>query len=191
MLEASSDLLDTRTSKALARWSLLHAPGSAPGGWLVGSRSQALQERAKLGDLRALDEIASQTKQYRPTTCYPYQQCQLQGKDPTTQKRADSCGKMHVKAKRSSDRANLTYLFPGQQPKKYKSVKCQEPIWFHQQFIDTFTTFGDFRVFIFVEPRSTSLRGRQGKIVCMTHKVWSSVDNEEIYAPVAQKSYFQ
>jgi hypothetical protein len=157
------------------------------------SQTEALQSRAKLGDMRALDEIALQAKQYRPKTCYPYQECELQDQEITMHKRTDSCGKDHVEAKHSGNRSNLTCFVSGEQLKKRTLAK--QRIWFHQEFVHTFEQFGEFRVFIVTEPSATGLRGRQGKVVCIAHTKWSHAQAEshanEIYASAAERVHFR
>ena len=66
-------------------------------------------------------------------------------------------------------------------------------IWFHQEFINTFESFGEFRVFIVAEPCVAGLRGRQGKIVCLARTKWSDVESDanEIYASAAQQVHFE
>ena len=139
--------------------------------------TEALQERAKLPDIRALDEIAAKKGQYRPKTCYPGELCCLQKEEKTVHKRQDSCGSDHVRLQMKAHRSSLTCFTTSSDP----PTKLNAPLWFHQQFVDTFKQFGEFRAFIVAEPDPTGLRGRKGKIVCFAHTDWSTKDSAEIY----------
>jgi hypothetical protein len=60
-------------------------------------------------------------------------------------KRQDSCGRAHVLVKGKGQRDALTCSVNPAMP-----MKCMgnEPLWFHQEFVDTIERFGEFRAFI-------------------------------------------
>lgn len=141
----------------------------------------------KIADIRVLDEIAASTGAYRPITCYPYEPCKLQHEEDTVHKRSHSCGGDHVKVKSSDDNADLTCTGYERKKKTKKPSAKDAGVWFHQEYIDTFTTVGEFRVFIFAEPHAPSLRGRRGRVAHILHTEWSASDGKEIFVTSASE----
>ncbi|KAH7062772.1 hypothetical protein BKA63DRAFT_190834 [Paraphoma chrysanthemicola] len=160
---------------------------------------EAFQERSKLGDIRALDDIAASSPRefsFRPRTCFGSGSCTLDDVVRTVHKRSHSGCASHVKVKSKGDRGFLTCIAtetslpfntrPEVQKKGRKAKKSSAaPLlldgtsspfvhWFHQEYIEALHGF-EFRVFIATEKDSTGLRGRRGRIVAVAK---TSLDRE-------------
>jgi hypothetical protein len=154
----------------------------------IPSYTEALQARGKIQDIRALDENAIKTKQYRPKTCYPGGVCCLSTEEKTVHKRQNSCGRAHVVVETKSQHGALTCFVPATMP-----VKCMAsgPLWFHQEFVGTIERFGEFRAFIITEPDPQGLRGRKGKIVYIAHTAWRTQDGSEMHIELVDDRTFK
>jgi len=143
------------------------------------SREECMAADMKIGDVIALDECAAapaSVHKFRPITCFGYSGCKLQDQD-SVQKRSSSWGSQNVTVVRAQDadqqlqvmcnslsvnnnrRKRTQYINQGDQHFIYTKLR-----WFHQQFIDSFTSFGELRVYITAVPDSTGLRRRRGEI---------------------------
>jgi len=144
------------------------------------SESEHYHERSKLGDLRALDEIAGHSDwkfAYRLITCYGQRCCQLAGHQTTVHKRTYSGCADHVKIQSNRRRDGLTCTLEHPNTARKSSKKAVSPsspqYWFHQEYISTLQTFGEFRVFIVTESCATGgRRGRRGKIIAAVRTKW-------------------
>ncbi|EMD86572.1 hypothetical protein COCHEDRAFT_1146324, partial [Bipolaris maydis C5] len=112
---------------------------------------EARQERDKLGDIRALDDIAKSSPgrfSYRPKTCYGHSRCLLENEERTVHKRTKSGCATHVDRK----------------PQVESAVVSAH--WFHQEHIPSLPEC-EFRVFIATEPSEKGIRGRIGKVIAI------------------------
>ncbi|CZS92459.1 uncharacterized protein RAG0_03014 [Rhynchosporium agropyri] len=151
----------------------------------IPNRTEAFQTLFKLRDIIALDEIAHLNNEYRPVTCYPNGRCRLI-EQLTVHKRSQSCGGHHVLRTPKEDRKDLScYL---DTPEKLILSDTEEGIWFHQEFVDTYKSIGEFRVFITTFEDVDGLRGRKGKVEWIGHTRASAVDPENIISIAAELS---
>jgi hypothetical protein len=145
------------------------------------SESEHYHERSKLGDIRALDEIARKSEwkfSYRPKTCYGQRCCELASHQITVHKRTYSGCADHVKIQSNTRRDELTCTLerpPRARKPSKKGVSPSSPqYWFHQEYISTLQTFGEFRVFIVTERCATGgQRGRRGKVIAAVRTKWN------------------
>jgi hypothetical protein len=124
------------------------------------SESEATQERGKLGDIRALGQVAQASPaSYRPKTCFGHGPCVLH-EDQTVHKRTHSGCAMHVHLRKREERHQLTCTLKmaateppsrqGGRPSKRKQPEASNPqepaysatsddsaYWFHQEFVPT------------------------------------------------------
>jgi len=136
------------------------------------SISEQRFEMLKIGDIRALDEIATAFDcpvefSMRPTTCGGYGECKLSNlrpRDYHVLKRSESCASAHVYKKKSEDRDKLRCALPGT-PLNDKTTRpmSSSPFWFHQEFVPELDAF-EFRVFI-------KNNGAAGEVI---HTIWTS-----------------
>jgi hypothetical protein len=110
---------------------------------LLPSETETKWAELKIGDIRALDDIANTPNKcsYRPKTCFGQSGCILS--DPqqkTVSKRSHSCGAGHVHTGRSGRRSRAKCSSPG------KSL--DGPVWFHQEYVDSLVKFGEYRIFL-------------------------------------------
>ncbi|KAH7187863.1 hypothetical protein BKA60DRAFT_665046 [Fusarium oxysporum] len=119
----------------------------------------------KIGDIRILDMIAQDADwkySYRPRTCFGMGRCIL----PSTAvkkmviKRGYSCGAGHVEVVDGTQRHNLRCIDTEQSHSEPYNIKIdiREPIFFHQEYIESLQTFGEYRVYI-----------SRGKILAIAH----------------------
>jgi hypothetical protein len=153
------------------------------------NENEAWQQRAKLGDIRALDDIANDELcppkfSYRPTTCYGPGPCKLRDCQKTVHKRTHSSSALHVEVRERGERHQLTCdletpapreprVRRGKKPTTTKShSKCSSYAikssahWFHQELIPTLQTC-EFRVLIVTEASENGVRGRVGRVVAI------------------------
>ncbi|KAM0362848.1 hypothetical protein ACHAO7_011080 [Fusarium culmorum] len=114
------------------------------------SLSEAQWANGKIGDIRKLDMIAQRSDRkysFRPKTCLGIGRCTLPGQavDKMVVKRSLSCGAGHVEVVERAKRDKLSCYEPGSRP---RSVDVNEPIYFHQEYIDSLLTFGEYRIYI-------------------------------------------
>ncbi|KAB2099945.1 hypothetical protein AG0111_0g11664 [Alternaria gaisen] len=154
------------------------------------NESEAWQERAKLGDIRALDDIARSSPpefSYRPKTCFGHGPCALQEDSITVHKRTHSACATHVHIRKQRDRQQLTCKvempaskLPSKQRSGRKSMlaktnkSSEDPThdatssgqthWFHQEFVPALRDY-EFRVFVVTKRNEQGIRGRSGRVV--------------------------
>ncbi|KFZ05386.1 hypothetical protein V502_09966, partial [Pseudogymnoascus sp. VKM F-4520 (FW-2644)] len=136
-------------------------------------QTEALRARAKIRDLQALDELAHTYESWRPITCYPVTKCSLEDAETTVHKRQESSGGECVQIKHRGDNGELTCMkkdIPERKKRKMHAEATEaKPLWFHQEFVSTFTDWGEFRVFIVTKQEPHSRRGLGGMIVAIAH----------------------
>ncbi|KAL2015099.1 hypothetical protein VTK56DRAFT_6313 [Thermocarpiscus australiensis] len=102
-----------------------------------------VQDSEKIGDISALDEIA------REQACLGHKSPDQDNDAPVLLKRSYSAASGHVRfkmAKDPDDRLRCYRKHPNEL--KERSVIEREYIWFHQEYVDSLRTLGEFRVFI-------------------------------------------
>ncbi|KAM0362803.1 hypothetical protein ACHAPK_011500 [Fusarium culmorum] len=114
------------------------------------SFSEAQWANGKIGDIGKLDMIAQQSDtkySFRPKTCLGIGMCTLPGQavDKMVVKRSLSCGAGHVEVVEGTKRDKLSCYEPGS---RTRSVDVNKPIYFHQEYIDSLLTFGEYRIYI-------------------------------------------
>jgi hypothetical protein len=153
------------------------------------NESEAWQQRAKLGDIRALDDIANDELcppkfSYRPTTCYGPGPCKLRDCQKTVHKRTHSSSAVHVEVRERGERHQLTCDLEAPAPREHRVRRGNKPTttktpsksssyaikssahWFHQELIPTLQTC-EFRVLIVTEASEKGIRGRAGRVVAI------------------------
>ena len=144
-------------------------------------RTELVWEARKLGDIQVLDDIARLAKhkrfQYRPITCSGSGRCALAEHSKTVQKRSSSCGSRHVKIN-SCRTSSLHCEIEGKLPAT-KQPTISTAVYFHQEFVDTFDSIGEFRVFLVCERCGQGLRNRRAKII---HTIRTKFEDDDIIA---------
>lgn len=133
------------------------------------SETELWQDRMKLGDMRALDEIATLSPpqfSHRPRTCLGYTACTLLDCPVTVHKRTHSSCAKHVQIIERGKQSHRLRCTGHQLPaatstKQHKNSELQ---WFHQEYIPSLVDFGEFRIEIVTSPSESGKRGRAGKI---------------------------
>ena len=162
------------------------------------SESEHYHERSKLGDIRALDEIAGKSEwkfSYRPKTCYGQRICELASHQITVHKRTYSGCADHVKIQSNTRRNELTCTLEhpprAHKPSKKGLSPSSPQYWFHQEYISTLQTFGEFRVFIVTEScASGGRRGRRGKIIAAVRTKWKW-DEKRLFAEMVDEDIYR
>jgi len=125
----------------------------------------------KVGDIRALDEIARDAPlgwRFRPVTCDSDSDCRLDVGGVL--KRTYSCGSEHVILHPTApELARYLRCRHNQRRLSKRQVDGKIGRWFHQEFVEGLRTKGEFRVFIITREDDTALRRRKGVIVEMIH----------------------
>ncbi|RYC80877.1 hypothetical protein BFJ63_vAg16240 [Fusarium oxysporum f. sp. narcissi] len=109
----------------------------------------------KIGDISTLDMIAQDADwkySYRPRTCLGRGRCTL----PSTAvkkmviKRGYSCGAGHVEVVDGTQRHNLRCIDTEQSHPEPSNtnVDIRQPTYFHQEYIESLQTIGEYRVYI-------------------------------------------
>ncbi|KAJ6267502.1 hypothetical protein PSV08DRAFT_229130 [Bipolaris maydis] len=148
---------------------------------------EARQERDKLGDIRALDDIAKSSPgrfSYRPKTCYGHSRCLLENEERTVHKRTKSGCATHVDVRERGEQRQLTCYREaqalgaasqrvkrwGKKPQRKRKPQVESAVvsahWFHQEHIPSLPEC-EFRVFIATEPSEKGIRGRIGKVIAI------------------------
>jgi hypothetical protein len=140
-------------------------------------REEARAEEARISDIAALDTVATNKDTaytYRPKTCFGIGECVIPDED-TFQKRSNSWATQHAnhipKGARTSSRFKVKCSLPGS---AFNSPRIRHPItlfqiWFHQQYVPTFSTFGEMRVYIATVKDAKALRRRRGVILAVAY----------------------
>lgn len=135
------------------------------------SANELEHAQGKLGDIRALDQIADYALggwSFRPATCDNMSECIL-GVGGVL-KRTHSCGSDHVIIHpTASDLAKHLQCFSTQR-RMSKRRACQSiGRWFHQDFVEGLRSGGEFRVIVVTRVDSSALRNRRGVVMEMIH----------------------
>ncbi|KFY41494.1 hypothetical protein V494_02958 [Pseudogymnoascus sp. VKM F-4513 (FW-928)] len=158
------------------------------------ARAESMAARTKIRDLQALDDLARASGSWRPITCYPVRKCSLEDADQTVHKRQESSGGECVRIMQRGDTGELTCI-KRDRPERRKRKRHLEitesmPLWFHQEFVPTFATCGEFRVFIVTKQQSHSRRGLGGMIVAIAHTLNSTRDSDTMHVEQATDATF-
>ena len=144
-------------------------------------RTELVWEARKLGDIQVLDDIAQLAKeerfQYRPRTCSGSGPCVLIGHPRTTQKRSNSCGSRNVRIISCRTKQLRCQALGGLPATKQQAIGTV--VYFHQEFVDSFDSIGEFRVFLVCERCSHALRGRRARVIHTIRTSWNK-DNDII-----------
>ncbi|KFY31515.1 hypothetical protein V493_01044 [Pseudogymnoascus sp. VKM F-4281 (FW-2241)] len=158
------------------------------------ARAEALAARTKIRDLQALDDLARTSGSWRPITCYPVRKCSLEDADQTVHKRQESSGGECVRIKHRGDNGELTCIKTDaperRKRKRHADIMESMPLWFHQEFVSTFATCGEFRVFIVTKQEPHSRRGLGGMIVAIAHTLNSTRDSDTMHVEQATDATF-
>ena len=145
-------------------------------------RSEFLWEARKLTDIRVLDDIAHASEnprfQYRPKTCSGYGLCTLAEHSKTVQKRSNSCGSQNVRTIEKRTKRLTCQTAAGSAKGRLPSTG--RAVYFHQEFVSSFSLIGEFRVFVVCEKHGSALRGRDARIVHTIRTMWD--DDDDIHA---------
>ncbi|KXX76724.1 hypothetical protein MMYC01_209300 [Madurella mycetomatis] len=121
------------------------------------SETERRWELGKIGDIRALDEIAKEQEAlgnhrfaYRPRTCFGVGKCtlaDLDDNDLVVLKRSHSAASEHVIITKAGNRDRLLYY--RQDARELDGRPPRDPgHWFHQEYVPNLQSFGKFRAFI-------------------------------------------
>ena len=143
--------------------------------------SEVAQARGKVKDILTLDEIAKETGEYRPITCFPGRQCVLQDV-ASFHKRNNSSGCEHTGKMPRNHRGELSCIVSDLRgpatSATSRAISTGGYVWFHQEIVNTFDEIGEFRAFLATEPSSSGeLRGLMEKVV---HICKTSFDKDTI-----------
>ena len=147
------------------------------------TEAEMRQEKYKVGDVQKLNEIAKCSRRfdyaYRPKSCLGVGPCVLSDHNKTVFKRSFSGHSQHVELRERHERHGLTCTTQSTPTKTRKSSKSsrerngteEDPAdscipSFHQQYVSTFKSFGEFRILIATYPDPTGLRNLRGRVVC-------------------------
>ena len=121
---------------------------------LFPSETEHRWESEKIGDIKALDDIATEQREakndrfgYRPRTCFGVGSCSLTDLDESRLiiKRSHSAASEHVRGQEKKDRQRLKCCDGNGRTLKKDKVLYY---WFHQERVETLKTLGEFRVFV-------------------------------------------
>lgn len=127
----------------------------------------------KIGDIRALDQIAGRSRprwSFRPKTCAETSDCTIS--TDSVLKRTYSCGSKHVFIRPTAQQESR--LLPCKRKSKSATLRDggQAPVhWFHQEYIEDLRIIGEFRVFVVTVKDNDALRGRKGIVVQTIHTI--------------------
>jgi hypothetical protein len=143
---------------------------------LLPSETETKWAELKIGDIRALDDIANAPGRYsyRPKTCFGERECILSdSRQETVSKRSHSCGAGDVHVERSGHGSKTRC------PTRRKS--SDRYVWFHQEYVPSLVDFGEFRVF---------LRGNRIINAARTCFEWSSEPKKLAVSPLLPNEHF-
>jgi len=125
----------------------------------------------KLGDIRALDQIADYAPDgwsFRPVTCDNMSECLL-GVNGVL-KRTHSCGSDHVILRPTASDVSRHLQCLSRRRRMSNRRTCQSiGRWFHQEFVEDLVSRGEFRVFVITREDISALRKRRGIIMEIIH----------------------
>lgn len=138
----------------------------------------------KIGDIRALDEIAKCAPgrwSFRPVTCDSTSDCRLHVK--SVLKRTHSCGSEHVILHPTAADLSKCLRCLSRQRRVSKRQACQSVgQWFHQEFVAGLRSEGEYRVFIVTRSDISALRQRRGVVEETVHTL--ELPNKELVVTV-------
>lgn len=121
-----------------------------------------------------MDDVAQTCKseqfRYRPKTCWGRGPCTLATHRKTVQKHSNSCGSQNVRVITGRTK-NLRYQAAGGSPVE-KQPTTGRVVYFHQEFVGSFTSIGEFRVFLVCERCDGALRGLKAKVIHTIRTAW-------------------
>jgi hypothetical protein len=127
--------------------------------------------QGKLGDIRALDQIANCAPNgwsFRPVTCDNTSDCRL-GVSAVL-KRTHSCGSDHVILHPTASDVSKHLQCLSRQRRMSERRTCQSiGRWFHQEFVEDLVSRGEFRVFVITRGDVSALRKRRGIVMEIIH----------------------
>jgi len=127
------------------------------------------------------DEIAKETREYRPVTYFPGSQCVLQD-IASFHKRNNSSGLEHTGKKPCTHRGELSCIVPNLRGSATsatsRAISTGGCVWFHQEIVNTFNEIGEFRVSLATEPSSSG--GLRGLIEKVIHVCKTSFDKDTV-----------
>jgi hypothetical protein len=125
----------------------------------------------KLGDIRALDQIADCAPDgwsFRPVTCDNTSECLL-GVSGVL-KRTHSCGSDHVILHPTASDVSKHLQCLSRRRRMSERRTCQSiGLWFHQEFVEDLLSQGEFRVFVITRGDISALRKRRGVVMEIIH----------------------
>jgi hypothetical protein len=125
----------------------------------------------KLGDIRALDQIADGAPDgwsFRPVTCDNTSECRL-GVSGVL-KRTHSCGSDHVILHPTASDVSKHLQCLSRRRRMSNRRTCQSiGRWFHQEFVEDLMSGGEFRVFVITKEDVSALRKRKGIVMDIVH----------------------
>ena len=140
--------------------------------------------QGKLGDIRALDQIANCAPNgwsFRPITCDNTSECRL-GISGVL-KRTHSCGSDHVILHPTASDVSKYLQCLSRQRRMSERRKCQSiGRWFHQEFVEDLISGGQFRVFVITKEDPSALRKRRGVVIDIIHTL--ELPNKELVVTV-------
>lgn len=162
------DLNHTASMEDIYALAGTHEPGAVRS---FPTKSEFEHAHEKLGDIRALDQIAQHAPagwSFRPTTCECTSKCRL-GKAGVL-KRTYSCGSEHVIVHpTTSDASRHLRCLVDQRRTSQRRFTQSTWRWFHQEFVEGLQQIGEFRVFIVTVKDATATRGRSGEVIEVVH----------------------
>jgi hypothetical protein len=125
----------------------------------------------KLGDIRALDQIANCAPNrwsFRPVTCDNMSECLL-GVSGVL-KRTHSCGSDHVILCPTAYDVSKHLQCLSRRRMMSERRTCQSiGRWFHQELVEDLVSLGEFRVFVITREDISALRKRRGAVMEIIH----------------------
>jgi hypothetical protein len=119
-------------------------------GMLYPPREEIVWADFKIYDMQTFDRIAHAEETFRPRTCYPGAQdaCLLPNKCRSVFKRSHSCGCDHLLMLKATARGlpRCQHKPPIDHDDSLSELGYYR--WFHQEYVASLVTFGEFRVFI-------------------------------------------
>ncbi|KAK3718737.1 hypothetical protein LTR37_004956 [Vermiconidia calcicola] len=140
--------------------------------------SEVQYAAAKIGDMKALQHIASISTehdyQYRPEICLTTDGCWFSGVRDVHKRSHTSC----AEGVRLHYTEEDTFELMCQSHNQERPALPNEPIWFHQEYVDSLRTWGELRVLIANVADPNGVRGKSGHIVGVFHTKFLGEDGQ-------------
>lgn len=140
--------------------------------------SEVQYAAAKIGDMKALQHIASISTehdyQYRPEICLTTDGCWFPGVRDVHKRSHTSC----AEGVRLHHTEEDTFELMCQSHNYERPVLSNEPVWFHQEYVDSLRTWGEMRVLIANVADPNGVRGKSGHIVGVFHTKYLGEDGK-------------